>query len=176
MDLYANEKVRERAYVIVSQDVIYCVSLLISALAQASAAGHVEDLDYENDLMPLLEGQDWEEAAEQHLQDLDAEGLVGVLELGGVQVEAELRAKARLMVEEMGAKEFCEEHSIDPERREIFEHWIVSAWLSGKLEEQGEAVGEVLGLTVWGRPTTGQSISMDNVILQIAANQIGDSE
>lgn len=51
---------------------------------------------------------------------------------------------------------------------EVFEHWIVTEWLSGKLQKQGEQVIDILGLTVWCRTTTGQGIASDYVIGQIA--------
>lgn len=51
---------------------------------------------------------------------------------------------------------------------ECYEHWIVSEWLAGKLETKGEIViRDICGLTIWGRTTTGQAISMDHVIQQI---------
>lgn len=68
-------------------------------------------------------------------------------------------------------KAFCREFDIDTDEyeSEVYEHWIVSNWLADKLAERGEVTGEVCGLTIWGRCTTGQAISMDYVIQQIAA-------
>lgn len=52
---------------------------------------------------------------------------------------------------------------------EPLEFWIVSDWLAGKLEEHDECVAyDVHGLTIWGRCTSGQAISMDSVIEGIA--------
>lgn len=66
------------------------------------------------------------------------------------------------------AKEACEANDIEPHEREIYEHWIVSDWLAARLEERGERIDhDFTGLTVWGRTTTGQAISMDYVIRQI---------
>ncbi len=42
-------------------------------------------------------------------------------------------------------------------------------YLAARLKEQGEMTGEFFNLTIWGRCTTGQSISMDSVIGTIAA-------
>ena len=51
---------------------------------------------------------------------------------------------------------------------EVFEHWIVSDHLANKLEEEDETIErDFHGLTVWGRTTTGQAISMDYVIRKI---------
>lgn len=54
------------------------------------------------------------------------------------------------------------------EYSEIYEHWIVSEWLAGKLAGKGEAVEkDFYGLTVWGRSCTGQGIALDGVISEI---------
>lgn len=55
---------------------------------------------------------------------------------------------------------------------EVFEHWIVDRWLADELKKRGETVGELFGLRIWGRATTGQFIAMDEVIRAIfnAAN------
>lgn len=66
------------------------------------------------------------------------------------------------------AQEACEVSNIDPHEHEVYEHWIVSDWLAARLEEKGERIDhDFTGLTVWGRTTTGQAISMDYVIRQI---------
>ena len=70
-------------------------------------------------------------------------------------------------------KEFAEDHRIDPEYDEAYEHWIVTDWLAARLAEKGEITGEVCGLTIWGRCTTGQSISMDWVIQSIYKDLTG---
>lgn len=51
---------------------------------------------------------------------------------------------------------------------EPLEFWVVSKWLGTKLEEQGEAVEyDFHGLVVWGRTTSGKSVSLDAVIKTI---------
>ena len=56
-------------------------------------------------------------------------------------------------------------HSYDSD---VYEHWVVTNFFARKLKDQGEVVREVGGLQVWGRCTTGQSISCDGVIMRIA--------
>ena len=51
---------------------------------------------------------------------------------------------------------------------EVYEYWLISDWLAGKLKERDEIVFEFYGLTIWGRTTTGQAISMDYDIQEIA--------
>ena len=63
-----------------------------------------------------------------------------------------------------------------PDGAEVYEHWIVTDYLAARLIEQGETVvRDVAGLTVWGRCTTGQAISMDYVIQHIAVETYGDA-
>ena len=50
---------------------------------------------------------------------------------------------------------------------EALEHWIVSDWLGKRLLEQGEMVIDFMGLTIWGRTTSGQAICIDSVIEDI---------
>ena len=58
----------------------------------------------------------------------------------------------------------------DGEPIEIFEYWFVSNFFAEKLEAKGEVVShDFFGHCVWGRTTTGQSISMDHVIREIYA-------
>lgn len=55
--------------------------------------------------------------------------------------------------------------------REAYEHWVVSDWLADKLEAHGEMIiKDFLGLTIWGRATTGQAILLDHVISVICEN------
>lgn len=57
----------------------------------------------------------------------------------------------------------------EPDGCECLEHWLVTDWLAEKLEAKGEAVTrDSLGLTVWGRCTSGQAIYADHVIQEIA--------
>lgn len=62
----------------------------------------------------------------------------------------------------------CIAHGLDYEYTEALEYWVVSSWLAWKLAEKGEAIAEVCGLTVWGRCTSGQAISLDSVIEAIS--------
>lgn len=51
---------------------------------------------------------------------------------------------------------------------DIYEYWIVTKWFADKLKEQNEVIEDNFhGLTIWGRTTTGQAISMDSVIQEI---------
>jgi hypothetical protein len=143
------------------------------------AERHIDEMD-RDDLIGYLEGQDVEHGATDGDEDDDDDDL----EANGIEITDrmrnerkprellpttdDLRKMAVTAMREQGSKDFCEEFRIDPDQIEVYEHWIVSSWLQRKLAEKGHATGEVLGLTIWGRPTTGQSISMDSVMLEIA--------
>ena len=53
---------------------------------------------------------------------------------------------------------------------EVFEWWIVSGWLGRKLESKDELIIKCGTVTIWGRTTTGQHITMDYVIEKIYEN------
>lgn len=57
---------------------------------------------------------------------------------------------------------------LDTKPEEIYEWWAVTNWFGEKLKEQGCVVIEAWGKSYWGRCTTGQSISLDGCIVNIA--------
>jgi hypothetical protein len=71
----------------------------------------------------------------------------------------------RVLDSETGECESCFEENQMPQ--EIFEWWLVSAWLGKKLQISGEPVIDNCFGVWWGRTTTGQNIAMDCVIRTI---------
>lgn len=64
--------------------------------------------------------------------------------------------------------ESFEEDGAEPTYFEALQHFIVADWFADELEKRGEIVDkDFLGLTIWGRPTYGQSISLDYVVQDI---------
>lgn len=59
---------------------------------------------------------------------------------------------------------------VDYRREEIYEWWAVSRWFGEKLREQGCVVIEAWGKSYWGRCATGQSITLDGCVINIAKN------
>jgi hypothetical protein len=119
-------------------EVIYCVSSLVLELARLA-----EELptEYYEDLATAYCGPPYE------CGDCDGEGLndngddCGNCDGGGFM-------------------EDC---------HEVFEHWLVSRWLADKLEAKGEKViRDFFNMNIWCRCCTGQAISMDYAIQQIA--------
>lgn len=175
-DLYSNKEIREIAERLVRNEVIYCISALMYAINHSQEAQTGLEISFE-DLQAVNESIDFEQAAWDHIDGMDRDDLLQYLEdrdcmdAGDDVPDDELRAKAKREASAQGFNEFCDDHDVDISRytSEVYEHWIVSDWLAGRLAEKGEAVSkDLIGLTVWGRTTTGQSISMDSVILSIA--------
>ncbi len=57
-----------------------------------------------------------------------------------------------------------------PELQEIYEWWLVTEWFSTKLMMEGKPVLKNEYGTWWGRCTTGQAVSLDDVIQQLYDN------
>lgn len=173
MDLYSNNAIRERAELLVRNEVHYCVSSLISTILQAPDTWRALGLD-EDECYGLAECLDYEEPALQYIEDMARDDLADYLESQDVDPivnasDSDLRALARAAMAEHGAREFCDEFNLEPDRADVYEHWVVSDWLARKLDEAGHPIArDFLGLTIWGRPTTGQGIALDSVILEIA--------
>jgi hypothetical protein len=97
-----------------------------------------------------------------------------------VELREQLESIEQLQMDNIGSWEYDEplqsiqnELSIledaDQEYPEIYEWWIVSAYLSDKLEQHNQSVINDGLNCYWGRRTTGQAILLDHVISQICA-------
>ena len=159
---------------LVRREVYCCASSLVYQLAQNYGVISSYDNRNNNNISALADTieqafelsyptQDCEEAAIQagyHVYEVPDDGFCWGK--GSVDDEEiyDTRLEAWLIC--------CEENNIDPYERDVFEHWIVSEWLGRKLTEHGEKVDfDFCNLTIWARTTTGQSISMDGVIVSI---------
>ncbi|MER9524031.1 hypothetical protein NKI96_10645 [Mesorhizobium sp. M0292] len=150
---------------IVSAEVHYCVSFLISTLA---GSGHRPAV--RPDLADLCEQAaelcypipDWEEAATQAgWTETATLGAFAHTDGSAFSIGGKTDTKWELL---------CATCEIEPYDREVFEHWIVSDWLADKLEAKGEKVDrDIGGMIVWARTTSGQGIASDSVIETIAA-------
>ena len=80
--------------------------------------------------------------------------------------------------ESEAAEDACREYDIDGDdyTPEVYEYWLVDGDMAYWLEKQGEVVANNFldNLTVWGRCTTGQAISMDGVISNIVRELYSD--
>lgn len=149
---------------LVQREVIYCVSGLVSEITR-----HKSD-----EWFHLFVQEDWQTPAREAIPGLPREKLLEFLAENEGPADADSTAATlasaclRHLESEGSWQEFCHDHDLEPQRHEIYEHWIVSEWLAGQLEERGEVVErDFYGLTLWGRAGTGQAILLDGVICEI---------
>lgn len=163
-----------RAARLVDREVHACMSSLVATLASGSWATR----DRSNDLTALFE-----QAQELAMPVLDYEsaareaGWLRVDELNGdgfaaIHPDQDLceAQDAYCATADEAWRGACAASDIEPHECEVYEHWAVSDWLADKLEAAGERVDrDFAGLCVWARTTTGQAISMDEVIQRIVS-------
>lgn len=153
-----NQHIRDQ---LVRREVAQCVSMLVHHFATNEAALTGSDYSYD-DILELCQQDDWESSVREHADFVSAEE-----EYGETYIKLKGRADDDQLTDWREAAEAL--RIDDPQRHEAYEHWIVTGWFAKQLKSHGEMTGELLGLTIWGRCTTGQSISMDSVIGAIAA-------
>jgi hypothetical protein len=174
---------------LVRREVHYCVSALVSTLANGAYAlpskrhGLTDGAD---DLGALAEQAlelaaplaDYEEAARNLGYDIRHD-MLGFYACTTDEAEYEdagnasvgFDGRAHFSTIEDAARDICEANDQEAYDREVYEHWIVSDWLADELAEKGEKVDkDFAGLTVWARTTTGQGIASDSVIASIVAD------
>ena len=151
-----NQRIKEE---FIKNEVYCCASSLIYQLQ--------EDGHYQDDIMEFSykEGLRKEDLIEEIKENYEEE-LKEYIE----NTFTEITDIEDLNEEEL--RELADDLNIDidnfTEPEEALEHWIVSGWLAGKLEEYGELITkDFLGLTIWGRTCSGQAIMLDYVISKI---------
>lgn len=147
----------------VSREVIYCVSSLIYELGQDPE--YADKFHYENILSRPTYYGECPDCEKYHdgILDKDLDGArrykcTGRITRKGSNPEIDVT-----VTQPCGCW-----FEPDEEIEKAYEHWIISNWLADKLEAKGEMVTkDFLGLTIWGRTCTGQSIMLDGVIREI---------
>lgn len=144
-----------------SQNILCCVSSLVSDIAKMYGGGSQDPEILEEAWILACPVQDYEEAAIQ-------EGWTGphVDQYGVTYFEDTTDGQTWTCPD---WEILCITFDIEPYDWEVYEHWAITDYLAEKLKAHGEKVGELSGLTIWARTTTGQSISMDGVIQRIYA-------
>lgn len=160
----------------VSREIIYCVSGLVHALSKLEQLG---DAYIADDLMSIQVQDDWQSPAFEHIANADLSDPAIVLDLQAshsvltsntedtyaISVEHVVQDLLESIKTEEKAQHYCTFNEIEPQQNEAYEHWIMTDWFATLLEQAGEMViHDFFGLTIWGRTTTGQAISMDGVI------------
>ena len=102
--------------------------------------------------------------------DMDTQALDDWLDSDSERDEKFRELVFERLYENSDMEELCRELQIDTDdfRDDVYEHWLVDTHLARMLQSRGEVVGELCGLTIWGRCCTGQSICLDRVIQQCA--------
>jgi len=75
-------------------------------------------------------------------------------------------------IEEIRDNEYSILLDDDDYYREPMEYWFVTSWLAVKLDAWEECVTQIGNNWIWSRTTTGQSIGIDCVIINIAKSLI----
>lgn len=160
----------------VQQEVMCCMSSVVSALAQA------EDGTARHTALGALIDQAFELAS--HIDDYEEAAIQAGWQAGSDRFPfartktAEERARnddddnGPCVYAESWEKA-CEHDGLEPYAREVYEHWAVTGWLAKQLIAHGEKVDEdFAGLCMWARTTTGQAIHADGVIERIYAEMM----
>jgi hypothetical protein len=119
------------------------------------------DLDDLETIVGIVDGE-WQEL----LVEVCVDGYEDE-EFGGLTQDQSdrLRAKVKAMIPDQNYQEISEHFNLEPDYNEIYEYWIIdSSWFADQLKEYGQVVFEFGGLTIFGRCTTGQSISIDGFL------------
>lgn len=141
----------------------------------AQTVGWWDDVLDECDVPKVLEiegeeGMFWEFDG-HHFDDEDE-----AIEAARNSVIDKIREKVKaLITNDSECRDVADYFNIDPETLEVCEHWVVDRYFAKReLEPRGHVVFDFGGMTIWGRQTTGQSISLDGVIRNIV-RELDDS-
>lgn len=177
-----NDRILSR---LVDREVLHCISSLVSHFAQNQEAcvGDVDSDDVMNLCGQLDYETTWENADLQVLKsnkgdlyivsndDAKTKPFFTGHPEGDDGYDEWLESVGTLFDDgdETSYRELCDAMNIDcDDYIEAYEHWAVTSRFAEKLAEHGQITGELFNFHVWGQCTTGQSISIDGVIRDIA--------
>lgn len=190
-EIIANESKFQRACQLwVNGNIGECVSYLMHPIGQnLEECSRIFDFDYD-EALGWFQKEDYSEVVDNFIDDADLddletiadmvgdwsdviEGLEGELDNPDVDEVpdciAQLRTKVKaLITNDSEYAEIGQHFNLDPDYSEIYEYYIISeGWTARDLIDEGQIVFEFAGLRIWGRMTTGQSISIDGVTSRI---------
>ena len=169
-DWYYNymELCRSYDYEEAARDYVYGLDDLIDLESAVGEVGCWSDaMDYTEYMNERLEFEYLHLESDEEFKDFDE----WFEELSTDAAKKACSAIHRYILENVSDyRKFCYNCDIDASEypKEIFEYWAVSEWLGRKLEQKGESVVKLLGLTIFGRTTTGQYMTVDSVFREIA--------
>ena len=154
----------------VRKNVIYCLSSLMYDIGQhLEESAKIFDEDYDT-MLGWYQQDDWDEPVSYYISSLDRDEVVTYLEGRSIQCndDEDVATLREAMLEDIRSEnalqDYANENNLDPHVTEVYEHWLCESRFAEQLKEAGEIVFEFENMTIWGRTTTGQSISMDYVI------------
>ena len=171
---------------LVHRDVHLSCGMLIDFFLKNPAAARSAEID-EDELFGICSKTDYREGAEEWIRDAAAQDLFDAalitsqdgFEDGadepddfGLAALRQIADRNLTAMQERDISEICDDQHIDPDPVEALEHWVVDRWFASRLQDEGEMVSNECtpdGWWVWGRRTSGQAISMDHVVIAIAA-------
>ena len=174
----------------VERNIGQCVSSLMYDVGRnLEECSRIFDFDYD-EAIGWFQSEDYSEVVSDFIDDADLDDLetiadmvedwdgivYSVLGMSPEEYAAEetseddqtedlkaLRAKVKaLITNDSEYAEIGRHFNLDPDYDEVYEHYIVnSSWAADDLRAYGQIVFEFGGLTIFGRCTTGQSMSLD---------------
>lgn len=178
-DSAVNQRILSR---LVEREVLHCISSTVDHFAKHDEA--CVDGVYLGDVQDLLSAPDYETAFDEWLRGMDLGELIEFAQENDIFMDTEKEtvfpddyddeAYLRDVIRESASDDygsFCSDHDVDTDDyvSEALEHWAVTKWFANRLKQHGQIVGELLDFDVWGRCCSGQSISQDGVIAEIAS-------
>ncbi len=174
----------------VERNIGQCVSSLMYDVGRnLEECSRIFDFDYD-EALGWFQREDYSEVVSDFIDDADLNDLETIADMVG-DWEGAVYSVLGMSPEEYAAEETSEEDqtedlkalrtkvkaiitndseyaevgrhfNLDPDYDEVYEHWIVnSSWAADDLRAYGQIVFEFGGLTIFGRCTTGQSMSLD---------------
>ena len=144
-----------------------CVSSLMYDVGRnLEECSRIFDFDYD-EAVGWFQREDFEEVVSYHISNLDRDEVVEYLTGRSIECrdDEDIATLREAMFEDIKSEdldEYARENGIDPDYDEVYEHYIVnSSWAADDLRAYGQIVFEFGGLTIFGRCTTGQSMSLD---------------
>ena len=167
-EIIADETLFQRACGLwVERNIGQCVSSLMYDVGRnLEECSRIFDFDYD-EAIGWFQREDYEEVVSYHISNLDRDEVVEYLTGRSIECrdDEDIATLREAMFEDIKSEdldEYARENGIDPDYNEVYEHWIVnSRWAADDLRAYGQIVFEFGGMTIFGRCTTGQSMSLD---------------
>ena len=178
----------------VERNIGQCVSSLMYDVGQnLDQCAKIFDFDYD-EALGWFQCKDYESAVDSFIDDADLEDLETIADIVGCWSDvigevdpdtdeddsllptpeqlAQIRTKVKtLITNDAEYTEIGQHFNLDPDCYEVYEHWTIPEGCTAReLKDEGQVVFEFGGMTIWGRMTTGQCISIDGVVRRIVSN------